>query len=39
MVYYSVQSGGAGLKRGPRVKNPTLKLKPRVHTLNFREID
>jgi hypothetical protein len=28
-----MQSGEAGLIRGPRVKNRTLKLKPRVHTL------
>jgi hypothetical protein len=37
MARYSVQSGGAGLIRGPHVKNRTLKLKPRVHTLKLFE--
>jgi hypothetical protein len=32
---YSVQSGGAGLICGPHVKNRTLKLKHRVHTLKL----
>jgi hypothetical protein len=35
MVRYSVQSGGAGLICGTRVKNQTLKLKPHVHTFKF----